>query len=450
MITLPAFIILIGVLIFVHEAGHFLAAKWAGIWVHRFALGLGAPIKALSFTRGGTEYAICWVPLGGYVKMASREEEATTSALEGETPVHPVPEGMYYEDRPVWKRMIVTLAGVTMNLILAFAIYFGLALVQGRTVVTEMRVGMVDVANLPRGAEALRQVKVGDRITAVAGQRVTNWTDAMDLLRNAPGDDVALTVNDSLTVLLRLHQDQLEERIQSALALGFHRPSVVGEVTPGGPAAKAGIVAGDTLTSVNGVATTQWYPLLAAISASPGKTVTLGVSGAAGVRTVSVVPDSFPETRSTYIGRIGVTIPAPATEHESLSFFGAVGEGIDQTVVASRTIGRTVRGMILGRVSGRNLGGPIAIGQMAGAALEAGVDVFLGFMALISVNLAVLNLLPIPILDGGQFLFLLAEGIIRRPLSIKLRERLMYVGLVLIGLLMIFAFGNDFRRLLGW
>ncbi len=111
--TIGVLLVVLGILIFIHEAGHFLAAKWAGIWVHRFALGLGTPIPALSFTRGGTEYAICWIPLGGYVKMASREEEATTSALEGGNAGTAVPPGMFYEDKPVWKRMVVTLAGVT-------------------------------------------------------------------------------------------------------------------------------------------------------------------------------------------------------------------------------------------------------------------------------------------------------------------------------------------------
>src|SRR5688572_13915155 len=109
--TVAVLLVVLGILIFIHEAGHFLAAKWAGIWVHRFALGLGTPIKQLSFTRDGTEYAICWVPLGGYVKMASREEEATTSALEGAAAAGTVvPPGMFYEDKPVWKRMVVTLA----------------------------------------------------------------------------------------------------------------------------------------------------------------------------------------------------------------------------------------------------------------------------------------------------------------------------------------------------
>ena len=450
MISLFAFIVLLGVLIFVHEAGHFLAAKWAGIWVHRFALGLGAPIKALSFTRKGTEYSICWVPLGGYVKMASREEEATTSALEGATPSHPVPEGMYYEDAPVWKRMIVTLAGVTMNLVLAWVIYFGLAWTNGRTVIAETRVGGVEIAALPRGAEALRQVKVGDRITRVSSQRVENWNDIQEAMMSSPGDDVSVTVNDSLTLLLRLHSDQLEERAQAAGAIFPFLPPIVGQVVANGAAARAGIVANDTLRSVNGAAVAQWYELVKVLRASPGKAVTVEAAGPGGVRTLTMTPDSVTDSTGALIGQVGIYVVDLPTAHEPLSFGGAVAASWDATATSSMMIFRTLRGMLFGRVSSRNLGGPIAIGQMAGQALQLGLETFLGFMAVISVNLAVLNLLPIPILDGGQFLFLAAEGIIRRPLSLKLRESLMYVGLVLIGLLMLFAFWNDFRRLFGW
>ncbi|HEX7918635.1 MAG TPA: site-2 protease family protein, partial [Gemmatimonadales bacterium] len=236
--TIGILLVVLGILIFIHEAGHFLAAKWAGVWVHRFALGLGTPIPSLSFTKGGTEYAICWVPLGGYVKMASREEEATTSALEGGNPAggSPVPPGMFYEDKPVWKRMVITLAGVTMNTIFAFLVFVGISWHYGRLVHPETRVGSVDIASLPRGAEALRQVKAGDRITAVAGERVASWEDVIDGMLSGGGDDLAVTVNDSLTVLLRIHHDALEERAKAAAALQPWLAAVVGTVEPGSPA----------------------------------------------------------------------------------------------------------------------------------------------------------------------------------------------------------------------
>jgi regulator of sigma E protease len=441
-------LVLLGVLIFVHEAGHFLAAKWAGIWVHRFALGLGTPIKALSFTRNGTEYAICWLPLGGYVKMASREEEATTSALEGATPAESVvPPGMYYEDQPVWKRMVVTLAGVTMNLLLALVIYFGIALVQGRTVVAETRVGGVDVAALPEGAEVLRQLKVGDRITRVAGEPVAYWDDVYRLLLTGGGDDVSLTVNDSITYLLRIHGDQLERRAQAFAAIAFYLPPTIGRVGPGTPAERAGLQTGDTVRAVDGSDVSQWDALVRVLRSSPGRAVTLVVSGASGTRTVVVTPDSVKDEAGKVIGQIGVAAGRPPIEHEALGVGEAIAESWTQVETASGVIFRSLRGMLVGRVSGRNLGGPIAIGQQAGESLSAGLDTFLTFMAAISVNLAVINLFPIPILDGGQMLFLIAEGALRRPLSIRIRERLMFAGFLVIVALMLFVFWNDLSRL---
>jgi len=441
-------LVLLGVLIFVHEAGHFLAAKWAGIWVHRFALGLGTPIKALSFTRNGTEYAICWLPLGGYVKMASREEEATTSALEGATPAESaVPAGMYYEDQPVWKRMVVTLAGVTMNLILALVIYFGIAFTQGRTVIAETRVGGVDIAALPPGAEVLRQLKVGDRITKVAGEPVAHWEDVYRRLLTGGGADVSLTVNDSVSYLLRIHGDDLEGRAKAFAAIAFYLPPTIGRVGPGSPAERAGLVPGDTVRAVDGVDVSQWDALVKSLRGSPGRAVTLVVSGATGTRTVVVTPDSVKDEAGGYIGQIGVSAGRPPIEHEALGLGEAVAESWSKVGTASGVIFRSLRGMLVGRVSGRNLGGPIAIGQQAGESLSAGLDTFLEFMAAISVNLAVINLFPIPILDGGQMLFLLAEGIMRRPLSIRIRERLMFVGFILIVALMIFVFWNDLTRI---
>ena len=440
-------LVLLGVLIFVHEAGHFLAAKWAGIWVHRFALGLGAPIKALSFTRNGTEYSICWLPLGGYVKMASREEEATTSALEGATPTEAqVPPGMYYEDQPVWKRMVVTLAGVTMNIALALLIFFGLALVQGRTIITELRVGGVDIAALPPGAEVLRQLRVGDKITRVAGEPVRHWDEVYRKFITAGGDDVSLTVNDSVTYLVRIHADRIEQRALAFGAISIYLPPVLGRVATGTPAERAGLQAGDTVRAVDGKAVTQWDQLVKVLRSSPGRAVTLDVLGAAGARTITVTPDSVKDEAGKVIGQIGVAMGQPPITHEQLGIGGAAGDAWTKLEASSGLIFKTIRGMLVGRVSGKNLGGPIAIGQQAGESLSAGLDTFLAFMATISVNLAVINLFPIPILDGGQMLFLLAEGVMRRPLSIRVRERLMLIGLFLIGALMIFVFWNDLSR----
>lgn len=450
--TLLYLLVVLGVLVFVHEAGHFLAAKWAGVWVHRFALGIGNPIPGLSFTWRGTEYAICWLPLGGYVKMATQEEEATSSALEGHRPDTVVPPEAYFEAKPVWKRMVIILAGVTMNALFAWVAFTGLAARNGRAFDPETRVGIVDTTGLPPALDGLRALQPGDRILSVNGRPVRQWGDVPDGIMSAPADTVRLAVEGRPDVVLPIHPDAVEERALAAQAMASWRPAVVGSVDPGTPARRAGLEPGDTIVAVDSAATPQWWDLTEAISSRPGQQVELLVGRSAGRRTMELTPMSEvvkgSDGTERTVGRMGVRNQGQVV-YEPLTLVQAVGEGFHATVNASTTVVRAVRGMLTGRVSSRSIGGPIAIGQQAAASAELGLGALVAFLGVISINLAVLNLLPIPILDGGQFLFLLAEGVLRRPLSLKLRERLTLVGLLLVGALMIFAFSNDLRRLFG-
>ena len=451
-ITILSFLVVLGVLIFVHEAGHFMAAKWAGIYVHRFSLGLGSPIKWLTFQRGETEYSVSWLPLGGYVKMASQEEEATSAALEGPGSDVPVPPDRVFEAKPVWKRMIVILAGVTMNFLFAYLVYSGLAIRNGRQVLEETRVGAVVDSLIPSGAEALRSVQPGDRIASIAGMPVTSWNDVMGQLQNAPGDVIPVALDDGRTLELRVHSDALRERLYVSQAIQPWRPAVVDSVGPNTAASRAGLQPGDSLLALDGHPITQWQDFQNLVQERPRQPITMLVARGGQqleLRTTTdtaVVPAGGDSTRTIGFLGIGGRLDVRTEEY---SLGQALGAGWRQTAESSTQIFRTVRGLFSGRVAGRELGGPILIGQLAGQATRLGLDALLGFMALISVNLAILNLLPIPVLDGGQFLFLLAEGVLRRPLSLKLRERLTAVGLVLILLLMVFAFSNDIRRVIG-
>jgi regulator of sigma E protease len=451
-ITILSFLVVLGVLIIVHEAGHFMAAKWAGIYVHRFSLGLGSPIKWLTFQRGETEYSVSWLPLGGYVKMASREEEATSAALEGPGSDVQVPPDRVFEAKPVWKRMIVILAGVTMNFLFAYLVYAGLAVRNGRQVLEETRVGAVVDSLIPAGAEALRSLRPGDRIASIAGMPVTSWNDVMGQLQNAPGDVIPMTLDDGRTLELSVHSDALRERLYVSQAIQPWRPAVVDSVGPNTAASRAGLQPGDSLLALDGQPITQWQDFQNLVQERPKQPITMLVARAGQqveLRTTTdtaVVPAGGDSTRTIGFLGIGGRLDVRTEEY---SLGQALAAGWRQTAESSTQIFRTVRGLFSGRVAGRELGGPILIGQLAGQATRLGLDALLGFMALISVNLAILNLLPIPVLDGGQFLFLLAEGVLRRPLSLKLRERLTAVGLVLILLLMVFAFSNDIRRVIG-
>lgn len=452
LLTLLALIVVLGVLIFVHEAGHFIAAKWAGIYVHRFSLGLGSPIPWLTFRRGETEYSVSWLPLGGYVKMASREEDIGSSALEGGAPAAQVPPDRVFEAKPVWVRMVVILAGVTMNALFAWAVFSFLAYKNGRQIDPVTTVGRVVEEAVPAEAEALKGIRPGAQIIRVNGDTVASWDQVVSSMVNSPEPEVRLELSDGAKVVLPIHPDALEQRLRSAQALQPFRAPVVGQVLPGKPAARAGIEEGDTIVAVNGRPVQQWYDLLELLQGSPGEKLAVVVARGGERRTFEVTPyvDSIPgpDDKPRAVGRIGVAVGTGFIS-EPLSLTEAVAEGWGATIRASTQIVRTVRGLFTGRISGSTVGGPILIGQLAGESARLGLDTFLGFMALISINLAILNLLPIPVLDGGQFLFLLAEAVIRRPLPMKVRERLTTVGLVLIILLMGLAFSNDIRRLFG-
>jgi regulator of sigma E protease len=409
-------------------------------------------VKALSFKRGETEYAISWLPLGGYVRMASREEEATSTALEGgaeELP--PVPADRMFEAKPVWKRFIVLIAGVTMNVLFAWLVFSGLALKNGRAVNPVTTVGAVDTAFVPKGAEAIAELRAGDRITAINGRPVDSWTDVDDAFMEG-GESLVFTLADGRTVTVPVHADDVEGRLRLSAALQPFTAAVAGRVIKGRPAERAGMQEGDTIVGVDGTPVAQWGDVLQVIERSPGRTLQLTVGRPGGRQELSVRPESteVADTAGTkrWVGKVGVEVFRGTRFEPYPNVFAALGAGAKQTLSASTTIVRTVRGMFSGRVSSKSVGGPIAIGQMAGETARLGLDAFLAFMALISVNLAVLNLLPIPVLDGGQILFLLAVGVLGRPLPLKLRERLTLLGLAIVGTLMALAFWNDIRRVL--
>jgi regulator of sigma E protease len=449
-------VVTLGVLVFVHELGHFLAAKWAGIRVHRFAIGMGTPIRWLSFRRGDTEYAICWLPLGGYVKMATREEGSISSPLEGESVGEghlpgeaPVRPDEFFEAKPIWKRMIVIMAGVTMNVLFAWLAYSYISAKAGEQLEPTTTIGGVVTDSLPAGAEALTQLKAGDRIVMINGDTARSWEDIFNGVSTTSGDTVALALADGRTLKLPIHPAALAERLRAALALMPYRPPVLGQILPGKPADKVGLLVGDTIAAVNGDTIVQWYDFVERVRRSAGQVLLVRVHGATGVRELSITPESEEEqlgggsTRT--VGKIGAG-PFIAVTRRPYTVRQSFAAGWRATLAASTQIGRTVQGLLSSRISSKEVGGPILIGQMAAQSARLGFDALLQLMALISVNLAVINLMPVPVLDGGQFLFLLAEAVLRRPLSLKLRERLTLLGLILIVMLMVLAFSNDFAR----
>ncbi len=448
LLTLAAFVVVIGVLIFVHEAGHFAAAKAVGIQVLRFSLGFGKPI--LRVRRGETEYCVGWLPVGGYVKMAGLEEEGIAGELEGGRAAVAVDPARAFDRQPVWTRMIVILAGVTMNFALAFLIYAGIAATIGSPELATTQVDSVTTARLPAGARSLAALAFGDRIARINGDTVRTWNDLLDRIARAPGDLRFDIAGRAAPLLAHLAGGGLHARQALAEALVPLVPPKVGLVEPGRPANRAGLKPGDLILRANGDTLRSWSDVLHAVWRSPEKPLRLDVlRDGAPVRLV-VVPERRTETdtaspRPPVYGVIGAT-QDPPTIHVREPLGRALVTGLEETATRALVVLGFVKGLILGETSVRDVGGPILVGQISGQVARLGLDWFLTFMAFFSVNLAILNLLPIPILDGGQVVFLLAEAVRRKPLSVELRTRLTQIGFAVLLGIMALALTNDVLR----
>ena len=449
--TVVILAIVLGVLVFVHELGHYIAAKTFGVWVHRFAIGIGKPVPGLTFRRGETEWAIAWLPLGGYVKMASREHDPTSSVLEGDSAAA-VPADRVFEAKPVWQRMIIILSGVTLNVLFALLIFTGLAWKNGRRYDPTTTIGQVTASALPPEARALAAISPGTRITAVDGRAVKSWDDITERITAGSSNHIVISFDRAPDVVIPLHRDALEQRSALAGAIEPEQPPVLGVIGANSPAQSAGLAVGDSIVAIDGTPIRSWSDAVGRIQPAAGTPLHVDVIRRGVRQSLVVTPKAehqvADDSTSPVIGKIGVA-SRPRYLTEPLALPGAFKAGAGATLSAAGVIFRTIRGLLNGQVATNNVGGPILIGQMAAQEARAGVEPLLAFIGLISVNLAVINLLPIPVLDGGAFLFLLVEGLIRRPLPARVREAFAIFGLALVVLLMVIAFKNDIFRLLG-
>jgi regulator of sigma E protease len=452
LLTILAFLLVLGVVIFVHELGHFLAAKAVGIGVPRFSIGFG-PATPLRYTWRGTEYVVAWFPLGGYVKMASREEQEAMADLEGGRTEPEYPPEQLFESKSLFARVIVISAGVVMNLLFAWAAYAGLAGALGRAEDPTTRIA-VDTMLLPERAAALAAVPRGAQIVRVNGDTARSWNVVLDAVLDATTPRLRLDFAAGVDpVILDVPGTHTEDRLALLGAVKPLYPPVIGAMSPGMPAAQSGLESGDSIIGLNGEPVEAFNDLTAVVEGSIGDTVFLTVLRRGEELTIGVVPveRTVPDPvtgEESQRGRIGVD-PLVQFIRTDYGFFGAIGAGAARVWRDLDLIAFTLKGIVTGRVSRRELGGPILIGQLAGQVARVGLAPLLAFMALISVNLAVFNLLPIPVLDGGHLVFLFAEGILGRPLPLEWRMRLIQVGLVLILALMVFVFRNDILRLVG-
>lgn len=452
--TILAAAVVLGVLIFVHELGHFLTAKWADIEVPRFSIGFGPRI--LGFRRGETEYVISLLPLGGYVKMAGMEEMEDIEGGSSESaadPAAPREKGPRdFESKSLLARTVVISAGVIMNLIFAFVAFSAISMIWGVPAPIPPVIGNVVEERLPAGTEALAGVPRLSRIDAVGNDTIPDF-DALPIafgtvragpveirFANAPPLTIEVPAADSERALL-----------VASLEPVTHSDPVLDSIVPGEAAARAGLEAGDRVLDAGGRPIGSWQEFGDAIERSGGAALPLVVLRGTDTVRVAVTPDrrSLPDGHTySRIGVTGHTDPI-AIERTRLGPVHAVVWGASETWHWVRLTVNFLGGMFSGRISPRNVGGPILITQVSGEAARAGLESLLNFMALLSVNLAVLNLLPIPVLDGGHLVFLLVEGVRGRPVSLESRIRFTKVGFFLILALMTFAIGNDLVRWIG-
>jgi regulator of sigma E protease len=451
LITIVSLIATLSILILVHEFGHFFAAKAVGIQVPRFSLGFGK--RLAGFHWGETEFVLAAIPLGGYVKMAGMEDDEASSALEGAgPPPDEVDPERTFDAKPLWARTLVISAGVVMNLGFAFLLYTGLALTQGKRIVTETRLSVAGVAQNPAAVRAgFAFVPEGARLVEVAGRPVRAWNDAAEALDHAPAGPTRLRFADAAPVTVTLPRGS-SARIEALQGLDAFAEPVLQTVQDGSPAHRAGLRAGDRVTAVGGRPIVSWQQLVMAIQGHPGKPLALTVARGGRTLSLTVTPNAERSTdgngERVMVGKIGAGIPQPAGVDRRVGVREAVASGARETWGSAAVIGDFLKRLLSGEVSPRNMGGLLSIGQASGETAQLGFAVWLGFLAFFSVNLAVINLLPIPILDGGHLMFLAFEAVRGRPLSVEARIRLSQVGLVIVVALMLWANGNDVVRLL--
>lgn len=446
MVTLLAFMVAIGILVTFHELGHYAVAKLFGVRVLRFSIGFGKPL--LSWRMFDTEWVLCPVLLGGYVRMQDEREGS----------IDPAERHRSFNVQPVLKRMAIVFAGPLANLLLAVLLYW-VVIAHG---VLEVRPWVGTVVNGSPAASA--GFTPGDKIVSIDGQPVNNWQQVqMRLADMLDGREKPLPVSviaDGRPVVRSIDAQRFQAQFAQAFESGHvgllserYLP-VVGALQPEGVAAEAGLKVGDRILAVDGNPLADWQAFINIVRDSPGKLLTLTIARQNKQLSIALRP-ALLETGDTFIGHVGLGPQPDMTWMKALQYtrqrdIAQAGvQAVHKTVTTSWMSVLFVGRMLTGTASVDNLGGPLAIANVAGLTARQGLITYLEFLALISISIGVLNLLPIPVLDGGQLMYYTAELIRGRPLSERIQMMGQRIGFALLFALMAFAMLNDISRLFG-
>lgn len=440
-ITVIGAIMAVFVVIVLHEAGHFAVAKAFGVKVLRFSIGFGKPLWS-HVSRSGTEYVIALLPLGGYVRMLDDREMHVSQADSRHA----------YNRQPLLVRMAIVLAGPVTNFLLAVLVFW-IIFLQGVAYIKPV-IGKVT----PQSIAEQSGLRAGDTITAINGHPIHAWQEVVTTLVGQIGDKQQIEITtQSQTHLLSLHDWRLKGNQPDPLEnLGIvpfqpEFPAIVDKVLPASPAARNGLRAGDQIVALNKQPISDWPALADYIHHHPNQEISLTIKQNQTSRDVNIQLDNK-INKGQAVGYLGVEAKSPAwpkemleTHHYSVlsAWAPAWLQSWELTTFNAAVLGK----MIQGKISVQTLGGPITIFRSAGAASQAGLQAYLNFIAFISVTLAFINILPIPGLDGGHFLFQVIEGIIRKPISERYQMFFLRIGIILIVLLILQGTVNDIMRL---
>ncbi len=437
----------LAVLVAVHEFGHFWVARRCGVKVLRFCIGFGKPLASWR-DRQGTEYSVAAIPLGGYVKMLDERE--------GEVPE--AERDRAFNRKPVLQRIAVVAAGPLANLILAVAAYWFLFM-SGETGYAPL-LGQVESGSIAEVAG----LEAGQEIVAVDGRETPTWQALSFALLERIGDTGTITfstrypgsdlIYESEAHIERWLSDQEEPDLYGGLGIVMYTPDVppvVDEVVADSAAERAGLLSGDRILSADGVQMNSWMDWVDYVRARPGVTIALEVERGEQLLERLIVPERIEDDGET-IGRVGVSVAIPEMPPELVRKFErgpleAAGAALVRTGDLVGFTFESIKKMVMGLISPKNLSGPITIAKVATASAKSGLESYIGFLALLSVSLGVLNLLPIPVLDGGHLLFYSIELLAGRPVPEKIQALGYQVGLFLVLGMMMLALYNDFTRL---
>ena len=439
---------MLGVLVTFHEYGHYLAARWVGVKVLKFSIGFGP--RLIGRQVGDTEYVVSAIPLGGYVKLFGEEGSETISADDQK-------ESFIHQSLP--HKMLIVAAGPGFNFILSYLIFTGM-LAMGSPLFVPNIDNMLPVveAITPESPAALSGLQLGDRITRANEEEISTLGELYEILHKTHGRPVTLDVlrdNSAKTFIVtpttQVNEENPEDPPLYLLGIEDH-PPVVGKVMPNTPAMASGLQPDDQIVHINETPIVTWSQMTDIVRKSAGIPLTMKIERKGAPLTISITPEAHTATSANgetlSIGRIGIQISGRGTVLKSTSWFLAPWDGLIATWEWCELTVRGIAKLVTGEISSKNIGGPLMIASVSGDHGEQGLGAIMWLIAILSINLGILNLLPIPVLDGGHLFFFACEAILGRPLQERSREIAQQAGIVVLFCLMGFAFWNDINRLL--